>query len=423
VARDAALAGYPLVTTVRTMQLFAGLTGVNTLLRTAMLAGPSTRLIVAPNHDTVYAIAVLDLRAGPQALTVPSITDRYYTFQVIDAWMGTVANIGTGATKSAAGTWVVVPPGFHGTLPAGVHRVDSPSNQLFVLGRFRAVDDADAAAAHADSSRVTLQSLATYERQPGPTQAAPSMAKPVGRPQTVGANGMGFYDELAAALVANPPPNADDRRAITAVRALGVVAGGHPSTSTRSTERAELLRGLADANKRAASTALLGNHLVDGWSVNLAIGDAHQHTSLELQAVIAKHAWGPNPAAEAVYPVAITDSEGHRLTGTKDYVIHIPANQLPPVKAFWSYTVYGPDMFFVPNSIGRYSVSGQTPGLVTGPGGSLDIYLGHTAPPGHESNWLPTPAGPFRVIMRLYLPGPAVLDGTYDYPPILPVVP
>ncbi|HEY4377824.1 MAG TPA: DUF1254 domain-containing protein, partial [Acidimicrobiales bacterium] len=269
VARDAALAGYPLVTTVRTMQLFAGLTGVNTLLRTAMLAGPSTRLIVAPNHDTVYAIAVLDLRAGPQALTVPSITDRYYTFQVIDAWMGTVANIGTGATKSAAGTWVVVPPGFHGTLPAGVHRVDSPSNQLFVLGRFRAVDDADAAAAHADSSRVTLQSLATYERQPGPTQAAPSMAKPVGRPQTVGANGMGFYDELAAALVANPPPNADDRRAITAVRALGVVAGGHPSTSTSSAERAVLLQGLADANDRAASTALLGNHLVDGWSVNL----------------------------------------------------------------------------------------------------------------------------------------------------------
>ncbi len=128
-----------------------------------------------------YALAVIDLRGGPQALTIPVI-NRYYTFQLIDAWMGTVANIGTRATNGWPSTWVMVPPGFRGRLPAGTHRIDSPTNQLIVLGRVRAVDDADAARAFAATSSLELRPLSALTGQP-PAASAPVMPKPIGTPR------------------------------------------------------------------------------------------------------------------------------------------------------------------------------------------------------------------------------------------------
>ena len=53
--------------------------------------------------------------------------------------------------------------------------------------------------------------------------------------------------------------------------------------------------------------------------------------------------------------------------------------------------------------------------------GSVDIYLQKTAPAGHESNWLPAPAGNFMLWLRVYLPGQAILDGEYKVPPVVEV--
>jgi hypothetical protein len=138
------------------------------------------------------------------------------------------------------------------------------------------------------------------------------------------------------------------------------------------------------------------------------------------QAVVARWFWGPVPTEEAVYPRATADAGGRPLDGTQRYRIHFPAGGLPPVDGFWSFTVYGPDMFLVPNDAHRYSVSGDTPGLVTNPDGSLDVHLQSTPPAdaAARANWLPTPAGRFNVIMRLYLPRRPILHGTWDYPPI-----
>jgi len=417
-AQRAAVAGYPLVVTHRILQTFAGLTGTNVLLRVPRLTQIDTRLIVAPNRDTLYALAVLDLRGEPQALTVPKI-DRYNTFQFIDAWMNTVANVGTRATHGQPGTWVVVPPGYKGSLPAGTHRIQSSTNQLLILGRIRAVDDADASAAFTASNGLKLEPLSTITGT-APRKAPPAMAKPAGRPETTGENGLGYFDELGAALAVNPPLNSQTRSAIEGAADLGVGAGKIPSTSATATQRRALLAGLRSANAVAGSTegADLGGKVINGWDVNLHLGEPRAVVDLRRQAVIAKHYWGPNVAEESVYPVARTASDHQPLTGAKDYLIHLPGDDLPPVKAFWSYTVYGPDSFFTVNPIGRYSISGDTPGLTRGADGSIDLYLSHQAPAGHEANWLPTPAGPFRLVMRLYLPEAPVLDNTYDYPAV-----
>lgn len=418
IAQRAAVAGYPLVVTRRIMATFAQLAGVNTLLRVPRLANADSRIVVAPNRDTLYALAILDLRGEPQALTVPAI-ERYHTFQFIDAWMQTIGNVGTRATGGRAGTWVVTPPGWTGRLPAGAHRIESPTDDVVILGRIRAVDDADAPAAFAAGAGLALQPLSALTG----SAAAPApakMAPPVGRPEQVGQNGLGYYDELGDALEADPPVNAEQRRALAPARALGVGAGLHPSeTATGQTAKA-LEAGLEGANAIAGDLegARLGSTVEQGWSVNLHLSDPEQRQDLRAQAVIARNYWGPNVAEEAVYPVAVRADDGKALDGSKRYVIHLPGDDLPPVRAFWSFTVYGPDSFFVANPQNRFSISSDTPGLVRQADGSIDIHLSADPPAGHEANWIPTPEGPYRLLMRLYLPESSVLDGTYRYPPV-----
>jgi hypothetical protein len=128
-----------------------------------------------------------------------------------------------------------------------------------------------------------------------------------------------------------------------------------------------------------------------------------------------------NVPEEAVYPRSTVDGDGVPYDGARRYRLHFDAGQLPPVDAFWSVTLYGPDMFFTANPIDRYAIGDRTPGLTRNPDGSLDLIIQHDPPAGQEGNWLPAPAGPFNLMMRLYLPRPAVLDGSYRIPPVLPV--
>jgi hypothetical protein len=138
---------------------------------------------------------------------------------------------------------------------------------------------------------------------------------------------------------------------------------------------------------------------------------------------VAATGWGANVAEEAVYAHALRDATGTPLNGAHRYRLHFAGGELPPVKAFWSITMYGPDLFFSANPIDRYAIGSDTAGLQYLPDGSLDLYVQHDRPLGHESNWLPAPSGPFFLTMRLYLPEISVLAGRYRYPPIERVQP
>jgi hypothetical protein len=304
---------------------------------------------------------------------------------------------------------VIVPPGAAPRIPRRYDTVACPTMQAFLLGRVRAVDDADAARAGEYGAQMRLTPL-----EPG-RPAVPAMAKAPGTPQSVGGNGTGFFDELGDALVLNPPVTREQRAAIAAAARLGVGAGKHPSGGR---DDAPLSDGVREGLSALADRSLAGAKRVHGWDVNLGLGTDDTNTGLHARAVVARYFWGPVPAAEAVYPRAALASDGRPLDGSKRYRIHFARGHTPPVDAFWSLTVYGPDLFLVPNAANRYSLSGDTPGLVTNADGSIDVFLQADAPAGHEANWLPVPRGPFELIMRLYLPRAPVLDGTYDYPPI-----
>ena len=127
---------------------------------------------------------------------------------------------------------------------------------------------------------------------------------------------------------------------------------------------------------------------------------------------------GPvNAPQEAMYWKTNVDSVGHTLSGEHDYNMHFPPGGLPPNDAFWSLTMADEKERFVSNPINRYRV-GDRSGLAPNADGSVDIYIQNAAPAGRESNWLPAPAGKFRLWLRVYMPGTAILDGEYEVPPV-----
>jgi hypothetical protein len=158
---------------------------------------------------------------------------------------------------------------------------------------------------------------------------------------------------------------------------------------------------------------------VNGWTTMCGCGEPD--SSVLLRAACNVTFMGPiNVPQEAMYWTTSKDGAGHALSGAHDYMLHFAAGQVPPNNAFWSLTMGDAGNRFVPNPINRYSVSDRS-GLVANTDGSVDIYIQHTTPAGHESNWLPAPAGAFILWLRVYLPGRAVLDGGYRVPPIVQV--
>jgi hypothetical protein len=158
---------------------------------------------------------------------------------------------------------------------------------------------------------------------------------------------------------------------------------------------------------------------VNGWQTTQACGVPGTWL---VEAACARTLPAVNAPAEAVYWQARVDATGAALNGARTYVLHFPARGFPPVKAFWSLTLGGPDRLMTANAAHRYSVSDHS-GLVPNDDGSVDVLLQASAPAGHEVNWLPTPSGEFMLWLRAYEPGPAVLDGTYRPPVVMEVRP
>jgi hypothetical protein len=154
---------------------------------------------------------------------------------------------------------------------------------------------------------------------------------------------------------------------------------------------------------------------VNGWSITLKAGQPGN--GLLVRAAFARTLPAVNVVQEAAYWTTTVDGAGGKLNGQRDYILHFPAGQLPPNDAFWSLTMTDVVGYMVRNPIDRYSV-GSRSGLAPNADGSIDIYLQSAAPAGHESNWLPAPAGEFKLMLRAYLPGRAILDGEYHVPPV-----
>ncbi|GHJ44700.1 hypothetical protein Cs7R123_20420 [Catellatospora sp. TT07R-123] len=430
-AADAYVYGYPLVCNLDEIESLSakGLGAVppapyNTFGHARELADPCMRF-VSINNDTLYSMAPLDLSGGPLLLHVPDTDGAYYVLQFIDAWTDNVAYVGRRATGTGEGTYLVTGPGWTGAAPEGVPVIAMPTAVGAVVGRNACAGPDDLARVEAIQRRLTLTPTGTGHRLAGLPAPDPDVPAE-----------LLFWEKLRVRLAANPPA-ADDLAHQRRFKPLGLLSAG-PSPYADPDDR------LAAA--LAAGAARGGQHVdqlsrtpfaapVDGWVVDphgfdynrhfFGIGtlDSPQwkisdpHRAYELRAAAARAGLWGNHGYEAVYAMTYTDGGGQPLDGTRAYRLRFTAP--PPVEAFWSVTMYDlPDFYLVGNPIGRYSIGDRTPGLTWGDDDSLTIALQPDRPAGDLSaNWLPTPPGPFRPVLRMYQPRPEILDGTYRIPP------
>ncbi len=417
-ARKAVEWGLPLVISTRTMATLGGLIGVNNLFNQIALSNTSTRFIVAPNQDTLYSAAVIDLRGEPQVLSVPDVTDRYWVYQFLDPWTNTFAYLGTRATHGKGGVFVLTPPGWTGTLPPNTTQIAVPNQQAFLLGRYlvRSPDDT----ANVAALPRTLQPLSAYLGLP-PGPLPPDLPGPVSPTQAVLQDGPQLLDELGDALAVNPPDPVLEGAIPPDVSSIGVGPGAHPWQDVLhrndATLNHALTEGLASAFAEVTAAGVGSATARAGWTTRLDIGVFHDDLT---RAVVAVYVWGANVPEEAVYANSRQDAAGQTYDAAHRYLLHFAAGALPPVDpklGFWSLTLYGTDMFFVDNALGRYAIGDRTPDLTPNPDGSLDLLVQTDEPAGKRGNWLPAPpSGPFVLIFRMYLPQKPVLDGTYRLP-------
>jgi hypothetical protein len=373
-ATTAFVGGYPLVVTMRTLRNLGALVGTNALFWQTELSGPTSRVIVAPNRDTFYSVAVLDLRAEPLVLTLPEITDRYVTYQFLDAWTDSFAYLGTRETGGRAGTWLVTPPGWTGDVPEGMEQVASPTPQLFLLGRLAVEGEGDAAAIAAVRAEASLQPLSGALGEPAPG-VPPALGAAAGTAQDVPTDAS-FFDELLEALAVNPPTTPFQAALFRELATRFDLPEGGPVPGDPAVV-AVLDDAAAAGDARIEEAVDSEGGPVGGWAVRPDIG--RYGDDLLGRALVARVGWGANVDEEAVYPVGRVDAAGDPLSGEHTYRITFPPGGLPPVDAFWSLSVYGDDMFFTAHPSGRYTTGSEDPELVAGPDGSVEIVLAHEA--------------------------------------------
>jgi hypothetical protein len=387
----------------------------NTLISITQLADPTERLIPAPNVDTLYTTARLDLTSGPLILHVPEEHGRYYTFQFMDAYTNSFAYVGRRTTGTHVGNYAVVGPGWHGHLPSGVKRITAPTPTVWVLGRTLVKSAADVARVNAIQHEYSLTPLSGYPGRPSAALYLPrSPLRPVALP-----TGLAFFDAMDAAMASNRSP-ASARALLRRFASVGIAPGRtvsteHLSSAVRQGLLAGLKTGRAQVNRYQAAIKAASERRHNGWLVPPA-ATGNYGTNYLLRAYISQTALGANVPAEAEYPFAFVDHRRKRLRGTHRYVLHFAAGELPPVKAFWSLTMYDQGLFLIPNALNRYAIGDRTPGLRRNRDGSLDIVIQHTPPNGSRSNWLPAPAGRFALALRLYQPKAPVLRRTWPLP-------
>ncbi|MDX0010034.1 DUF1254 domain-containing protein (plasmid) [Sinorhizobium meliloti] len=432
VAEEGFIYGLPLVMNYAVMQEFAVnrdsgqfKAPFNEINNMHQVASPEDTAIITPNSDTPYSILWLDLRAEPVVVSVPAVDkERYYSVQLIDGNTYNFGYIGSRATGTEPGSYLVVGPDWKGEKPKGIKQVFR-STTPFVFANFRTqlINVEDMPNVEKVQAGYKAQPLSAFLKQPAPT-AAPEIAFV---PATTAGIKDNFFQYLEAALQFVPETSRDQ-----AIRAKLATIGIGPAKTFEFKElslehKAEMQIGVKQGDDKINKWLASGNKPINGWNVSSLLGDEVFFNGDWLRrAGAAKAGLYGNDAVEAMYPFTRTDATGEPLDGSKHkYTLTFPPGQLPPVNAFWSVTMYdGKSQFLVKNPINRYLInSPMLPGMKTEPDGSLTLYIQKDNPgAGKEANWLPAPDGTIYLVMRLYWPKttpPSILPagkGTWQPP-------
>lgn len=390
--------------------------------------GPATPAAHVPGAapDLVDALAQIDLSGGPVRLHVPDTAGEYYVLQFVDAWSNTFAYVGSRATGTRESDWLLVPPGWAGTVPdveTGV--IDAPTSVVSLVGRIACHGPQDLPRVRALQQELTLTHLGDRAHRTG--VPAPDSDVPVA---------LGFFERMRVWTADFPPAPADlDHQA--RFQPLGLLEEGlSPYVSPGPALVEALTRGLEMGRARVAAASRFPErpeawyaepHLHDYNLDHFGVGTLgspwwqvpDREAAYLVRAVAARRAlWEPH-GYEAMSASAVRDARGHRFDGAHGYLLRL--DPPPPVGAFWSLSVYEiPGNHLVAGPAERYAIGSRTPGLVYEDGGAVTLRIARERPreAGRAANWLPAPSGGFRLVMRMYAPEQPVLDRTYALPAV-----
>ena len=432
IAVDAYIFGFPLVKMELTRLVMTNVQfpeGMNAPMgrfaRIRTYPPASNHDVTTPSTDMLYTGAWFDVTKEPWVVSIPDTQDRYCMFPLLDGWSTVFAAPGKRTTGTAAQQFAIVGPHWKGKLPPKVAEYRSATGIVWLLGRVACTGtSADYAAARAVQDGCSAVPLSQYGKpyQPATGSVDPSidMSTPVRR--QVASLDIGPYLNYLALLMKNNPPTKADSAIVKRMARLGIVPGQPFDINQLPPMSVEFLKTVPELALNKIKNwykegAKSGESIVEnGWTMPVKAG--RYGTDYLQRALVAGIGLGANLPQDTLYAISGTDGAGNPYTGNFRYVIHFEPDQLPPVNAFWSLTLYDGDYFFVDNALGRYSL-GSRDDLKRNPDGSLDIYI-QRHPPGAalEANWLPAAEEKFVLMLRMYWPKETLLKGQWKIPPV-----
>jgi hypothetical protein len=425
-ASDAYVYGYPLVTMEMTRRVITNVAQVQgtrgpmgEIIKLRAYPDASFRDITAPNADTLYTTAFFDVGDEPWVLSAPDMKGRYFLLPFLDGWTNVFAVPGSRTTGTQAQTFVITGPGWSGAVPEGLTQLKSPTAIVWLLGRIYCTGTPeDYAEVHALQDAFKLQPLSTWGKTyvPPTGKVDPAIDMKTAVRDQVNRLSTSEFFTLLADLMKRNPPEAADAPGLERFKAIGLIPGRSFNGKALDSRWDRRLPELSYDRIMLHARSLKREN---GWIFTTKTG--LYGTDYLQRAFITGVGLGANRPQDAVYPMSQRASLLEAYEGGNKYTLRFEKGQLPPVKGFWSLTMYDDQMFFVANPINRYSMSLRTNPKLE-PNGSLVIYIQHESPGSDkEANWLPSPKGKFQLMLRLYWPDenePSILDGSWVIPKV-----
>jgi hypothetical protein len=376
------------------------------------------RAVVRPNFDTLYSSAWLDLTSGPVVVSTADTGGRYFLLPMLDMWTDVFAVPGKRTSGTGAAPFAVVPPGWSGHLPQDVERIDAPTPYVWIIGRTQTNGVQDYAAVHKVQDGYTITPLADWGKARRKTEqkidpTVDTMTEPLRQVNKMPALN---YFKYGAELMKQNPPHITDWSILARMKRIGLESGKNFDASRVSADI--LVQGAAAGLRLMHDKIPTIARVTNGWQMNTDTMGVYGNYYLK-RAIVALVGLGANQPEDAIYPLNVADADGKPVTAENKYVLHFSKDELPPVDAFWSLTMYDAEGFQVPNRLNRFAI-GDRDALKFNADRSLDLYIQNESPGADkESNWLPTPkSGQLGLTLRLYAPKPQVADGRWNPPAI-----
>ncbi len=427
---DAYIYAFPMVEMDRVRQKQTKHLPENIFIHRRNLITAKYKTVPAPNNDTLYSGAWLDLQHQPLVISIPETGGRYYSIAFYDAYTNAFKIVSRRTHGSQARSVVITGPTFEGAdVPDRTHHIKAPTDRVWALVRYGISGEQELETVRALQSKFLVTPLSDW-RASGRAAFDLGLDTKVAQ-LTALANNRGASADTALDLEVEQLmqrflerwPHDPSRVSHSLITRNFAAIGLTPENTHWRLTDSPIDQGAREGMEAArdfidASFAAGQQYFQPGWNIRTGLGDFGD--DLFLRAIVSRGYIGALPAEEALYPIAWTDETGESLDGQNAYVLHFEAGQLPPVSAFWSLTLYdAKDSFFVDNEIDRYAIGGFTPGLNYNADGGLDVYIQQTSPGAAKNlNWLPAPSGKFFLIMRYYEPDTTVLNGNYQTPPV-----